>query len=270
MHMTKRELYDMVKDLISKEDFEREIQKKYLEFEKLLNEDAIAYLIVDSLGKNIVKVNKISELQQLKEATLFAKVTSVNAIREFTRKNGSMGRVANLEISDNDNSCKLVLWDTNHIELVENDSIKTGSKLKIVNARVKNSMYGIEISIGQDGNLITEPEDFPKEFSKIPTMKFTNFSDIKSNQNINVSGTILEKSATRIFTRKDGGEGIVSDMTIFDGTGNAKVVLWGEKSKFSELFKVGDNIEITGCIVKERNGNLEIQSTNNTEISKKE
>ena len=80
MHKTKSELYSLVQDSISKEDFDTEINKRIKEFGELLNEDALAYLIVDEMGKNIVSFQKISELQNNSTATIYAKVTQVLAI----------------------------------------------------------------------------------------------------------------------------------------------------------------------------------------------
>lgn len=269
MYKSKSELYSLVKHSISREDFEAEIKRRYIEFDELLNEQALAYLIVDEMGKNVVQINKISDLQDKMEATLYVIVTSILAIREFTRKNGSNGKVANLEISDNSSSCKLVLWDTKQIDLVENKTIKIDSKLKIVNAKVKKSRYGVEISISHTSLLIIEPEDFPPGLSDISMKQFTDLSNIKVEKNLNICGTILDKSTTRIFTKRDGSDGFVADMTLFDGSTNATVVIWGEKAKEVENFKAGDNIEILNCYVKERNGNLEINTSWNSKINKK-
>lgn len=269
MHKTKDELYLLVQNLISKEEFEAEIKKRGKEFGELLNEQALAHLIVDEMGKNVVNFCKILELENVNEATIFAKVTSILGIRDFTRKNGTKGKVANLQISDKSGRCKLVLWDTKQVELVENRKIDVGTKLKIVNGKVKKSQFGLEISIRHRSLLIIEPEDFPIELEEIKLKKFTDLKDIKLNKNLNVCGTIINKSRTRIFTRRDGSNGFVSDITIFDGTANATVILWNKKAKEIENFDVGDNIEIINCYAKERNGNLEIHTSRISEIKKR-
>ncbi len=160
MRKTKQDYYDLVKDLISKEDFEKEIQKKSAEFSGLINADAIAFMIVDELGRNPQPMCKISELKEEKEFTGYVVVDNIYDYRKFQRKNGSFGRVVNLEIKDETGSSRLVLWDKD-VDLVANDFITKNTVLKIINGRVKSSPYGLEINIGRDSMIVIEPEEAP-------------------------------------------------------------------------------------------------------------
>jgi len=150
MSKTKSELYKMVSDLITKDKFEEEIKKRSNEYEGLLSDEAIAYIIVDELGKDLVESVTISELKNKDNVSLTVKVEDFKEPREFKRKNGSIGQVVNLVVSDGTGKCNLTLWDKD-VEVVKNDKIKKGSELRIVNGYVKVTDFGLEINIGKWG-----------------------------------------------------------------------------------------------------------------------
>lgn len=140
----------MVSDLITKDKFEEEIKKRSKEYEGLLSEEAIAYIIVDELGKDLVESVIISELKNKDSVSLTVKVEDFKEPREFKRKDGSTGQVANLVVSDKTGKCNLTLWDKD-VEVVKNGKIKKGSMLRIVNGYVKVTDFGLEINIGRWG-----------------------------------------------------------------------------------------------------------------------
>ncbi|UCG68014.1 MAG: DNA-binding protein [Thermoplasmata archaeon] len=150
MYKTKSELYELVKDLMNQDDFEKEIEKRFHEYEGLLNEDAIAYLIVDEKGKNVMDMATISELKDGDSVSLEVHVEDIKEPREFKRKNGSLGQVANLIVADETAMCRLTLWDKD-VETVKDGTIKKDSKIRIVNGYVKVSSFGMEINIGKWG-----------------------------------------------------------------------------------------------------------------------
>lgn len=81
---------------------------------------------------------KISELVQgMKRANILGKVLKVNPVREFN-KNGREGKVASLLVADESSNIRVVLWDTNHISLIENGKIAESSTIEISNASVRN------------------------------------------------------------------------------------------------------------------------------------
>jgi replication factor A1 len=155
MNKTKIELYELVKDLMEKEKFEKEIKTRYDEYEGLLNEEALAYLIVDELGRSVIESVKISELKEGDSVSLVVDVEDVREPREFTRKNGSTGQVVNIEITDGTGRCRLTLWDKD-VEAVKSGKIRKGSKIRIVNGYVKVSDFGTEINIGRYGQFFVD------------------------------------------------------------------------------------------------------------------
>lgn len=150
MYKTKSELYELVRDLMEKDKFEGEITKRYEEYQGLLAEDAIAYLIVDEMGKNVVDSASISDFKNGENVSLEVVVTDIPKPREFTRKDGSCGQVVNIKVADKTGFCRLTLWDKD-VEAVKNGIIKIDSIIRIVNGYVKISDFGSEINIGRWG-----------------------------------------------------------------------------------------------------------------------
>lgn len=132
------------------DEFQSEIENRYLEYDGLLSEDAIAYLIVDELGKKVVPGTTISKVKDGDSVNLTVRVEEIGSIREFSRKDGSKGHVANIVVSDDTGSCRFTLWNKD-VEALTTNKIHVGSHIKIVNGYVKISNFGTEISVGRWG-----------------------------------------------------------------------------------------------------------------------
>ncbi|UCE38428.1 MAG: DNA-binding protein [Thermoplasmata archaeon] len=161
MYKTKSELYELVSDLMTKDEYETEIKKRFEEYEGLLSEEAISYLIIDELKRNIVETTTISEFKDKESVSLEVRVEDIGGPREFKRKNGSLGQVVNITVFDKTGKCRLTLWGKD-VETVKNKIIKIDSKIKIVNGFVKITDFGPEINIGRwglffvDGKKVTQ------------------------------------------------------------------------------------------------------------------
>jgi hypothetical protein len=151
----KDELYALVKDLLSEEEFEGEIEKRYKEYDDLLDKETIALLIVDERGRNELDWKKISELKENEEIMIQLKVANIGNLKCFNKKNGRQGHVINIDVVDDTGKCRLTLWDKD-VELVKNKTIKKGSTVKLIDGFVRKTKFGIEIGKGRCGMLIID------------------------------------------------------------------------------------------------------------------
>ncbi|MGC8992939.1 MAG: OB-fold nucleic acid binding domain-containing protein, partial [Thermoplasmata archaeon] len=121
-------------------------------FNNLLNEEAIAYLIVDELGKNPGNFTKISELIDGVNVSLKVKVEKVyNTEMVKSRKNKDY-RIRKLNVSDDSGNIDLVLWN----EEIDNYSwIREGDQILIRNCYVKLNNNNLQLILGKWG-LITK------------------------------------------------------------------------------------------------------------------
>ena len=150
MYKSKSELYEIIRDIMTEEEFESEIKRRVHECQDLLTDEAIAYLLVDELGKKVVPSTTISELKNGDNVSLIVEVREFGKIREFNKKGGSKGRVANITVADETGTCRFTLWDKD-VEALTTSKIHVGSVIKIVNGYVKVSNFGVEISTGRWG-----------------------------------------------------------------------------------------------------------------------
>ena len=255
MHRNKDQLYEEIKDLKTKKEFEEEITKIKKEHDDLLDEDTIALLILDELGRNKENICKIGDLEHGKECTVFGKIINIKKSRKFNRQNGTQGRVINLELSDGTGTCGLALWDKD-VELVEKHTIQKGTNVKIINGYIKDGFNGIEINVGRWGLIEIEPEDIPETTNKKPS------------EDRMIKGKVIDIEPTRAFFKDDGEFGFVSNIEIETNEGGKKITIWGDKVKEIQKMKKGTSIEIHNFDIKQKNGVEEVHLNSKGTIKK--
>ena len=256
MHKNTEELYNQIKDLKTKKEFEDEISRIKKENDELLDENTIALMIVDKLGRNKQNILKIADLKQGMECTVYGKITNIGETRIFNRKNGSNGKVVNLEISDETGSCNLALWHKD-VELIQNKSIKIGSNVKIINGYVKDGYNGIELNVGQWGVIEIEPEN-------MPTIR----NEKTNNNGTIIKGTLVEMDTTRPFFKDNGEYGFVTNIKIRNSDGIKQLTVWDEKVKEIQQYKTGIQLEIKNIDIRMKNKSTEIHVNGRSTIKK--
>lgn len=251
MYKTKKDLYKFVRDLMTKQEFEDEIKRRSKEFNRLLDEDTIAFLIVDELGKNLEAINKIVDLKPDSEYTIFGTVINVYESRIFKRKNGRNGKVVNMDIQDDTGICRLVLWDKD-VERVNNKEIIKGSKIKIINGYTKQGYSGLEINLGRWG-LLDIISTNQTDSTNLP------FSNV-------IKGILVKKEPTRVFFKDNGDVGFVTNIKIKKDNEEKKIILWDTKVKEIQQYIIGDQLLLKDVTIRQNNGEEEIHANNNTII----
>jgi ssDNA-binding replication factor A large subunit len=180
---------------LPKEEIERKVEAKRAKLSGLVSKEGAAQIVAAELGINFEKEKmKISELVQgMKKANVTGKVISLFPVRSYS-KNGKDGKVANLTLADASGNMKTVLWDTNHISLIEKGEIKEGTVVEISNGQVRNgeihlgSFSDIKISREKMDDVVTE-----KVFSS------KSIKDIKSGQGLKTRAVIVQMYEPRYF-----------------------------------------------------------------------
>ena len=82
---------------------------------------------------------KISELLTgMKRANVVGKIIEMYPVRSYD-KDGRSGKIGSFVLADNTGNVRSVLWDTNHIALIEQGKIKQDDIIEISNASVRNA-----------------------------------------------------------------------------------------------------------------------------------
>lgn len=244
------ESYEKLVERISKlsgqssDEVERRVEAKKAKLSGLISKEGAAQIVAAELGVNLDKERfKISELVQgMKRANFVGKVLDVSPVREFN-KNGRAGKVVNLGVADGSGGIKVVLWDTNHIALVENGKIKTGDVVEVSNGSMRNNEVHLssfsDIKISQEvieGVIVTE-----KSFGTIK------LKDASAGQNLKTQALIVQVFEPRYFEvcsecgkRAFEGKCAIHDgaltkkkallnFVLDDGTGTIRCVVFGDK-----------------------------------------
>ncbi|MBN1860433.1 MAG: hypothetical protein JW840_03110 [Candidatus Thermoplasmatota archaeon] len=243
MHKNKTELIELIADIKSKKEIEKEIQTRYKKYEELIDKDTLAFLLVDELGQNKQSVTKICDLATNGDYTVIGRVLNISDSRTFKRKNGSAGKVINLEITDESATCRLVLWNGD-IEYIKNKEIQQGTWLKIINGYTKQGYTGgIEINLGRWGLLEVEPVDLSMQKEQ--------------NHGEEITGVLLHKESTKAFFKDNGDIGFVTTITIKNQNIKREVILWDDHVKEIQSYKTGDRIILKNVVKKWQNGKTE-------------
>ncbi|HIH29005.1 MAG TPA: hypothetical protein HA260_04280 [Thermoplasmata archaeon] len=257
MHKTKTELLELIADIKPKKEFEKEINKQYKFFDELIDKDTITFLLVDQLGRNTQSVTKIADLTANGDYTVVGKIQNISDSKSFKRKNGSPGKVVNLEITDDSGSCRLVLWNGD-IDKIKNKEIQPGTGIKIINGYTKTGYTGgMEIHLGRWGLLEVEPTDVSP-----PSQPSTSHSE-------EITGVLLLKEPTKAFFRDDGEFGFVTTITMKEQNIKKQLILWDRNVKDIQTYHIGDTITVKNITQKWCNGKTEFHVTQNDSVERR-
>jgi ssDNA-binding replication factor A large subunit len=125
---------------LTKEEIERRVEAKKAKLSGLISKEGAAQIVAAELNVSFEnEALKISELASgMKKVNISGKIINLFPVREFN-KNNKQGKVANLIIADETGNIKVVLWDTNHISLIETTYLSIGDSVEIKNAAMRES-----------------------------------------------------------------------------------------------------------------------------------
>ncbi len=125
---------------ISEQEIERKVEAKRAKLSGLISKEGAAQVVASELGINFDQENiKISEiLPSMKKVNLVGKIIRLFPVREY-EKNNKKGKIGSFVLGDETSNIRTVLWDTNHISLIEKQEIKEGDVVEISNANIRNS-----------------------------------------------------------------------------------------------------------------------------------
>jgi ssDNA-binding replication factor A large subunit len=194
----------------------------------------------------------------MRKISVNAKVIDVYPIRTFKRE-GNDNKVATLLIADDTSSVRTVLWDTNHIKLIETNEIKEGSVVEIKDASVRAG----ELHLGSLSSIKLLNEDIGNIVVK-QNLEEKSIANIKQNDSCVLRAVMVQMFEPRFFAvcsecsgkvQPEGDKftcsahGIVIpqyraivSLVIDDGTENIRAVCFDESAK--QLFGLQDTSEL--------------------------
>lgn len=242
---------------IGKDEIERKVEAKRARLSGLISKEGAAQVIASELGISFenerLKINEL--LPGMRKVNTIGKVINLFPVRTFTTKKGEESKVVNFWIADETANTKVVLWDTNHIGMIENGKIAVGTTIEISNGSMRDS----EIHLGSFSQ-IKPSEEILGDVKTEKVFRKKNIGEFKIGESTSARAFVLQVFEPRFFNvcpecnKKALQEGeafscqkhgkiipekrAVSTLVLDDGTESIRAVLFHEallKMGFSQL-----------------------------------
>ncbi len=257
---------------MSKEEIERRIEAKRAKLSGLVSKEGAAQIIAAELGISFDKQKvKISELiSGMRKISVTGRVLEIFPVRSF-KKGGNEGKVANMLIADETSPARVVLWDTNHISLIESGAIKEGTVVNIRDASVREG----ELHLGGLSDISVSNEKIETVQAK-ESLQEKEIAQLHENDRVMTRAFIVQAFEPRFFFVCPECSGkilqenekylcsahgsvvpksrIIFTMFIDDGTENIRAICFSEN--ITKLFSIEEseieNFKDSGFFIKKR------------------
>lgn len=181
---------------VDKEELERKVEAKRAKLAGLISYEGAAQVIAAELGISFddeqLKIDEL--LPGMRKVNVVGKIINLFPVRTFTTKKGDEGKVVNLVLADDTSNIKVVLWDTNHIELIEKGDVVKDSIIEIVNGNMRDN----ELHLGS----FSEFKKSDEVFEKVQTervVKEKNIVDFRIGDSSKTRAFIVQSFEPRFF-----------------------------------------------------------------------
>ncbi len=191
-------------------------------------------IIINPKGVNInvktpeERLKKIAELKEpMQSVDVVCKVVRIFEPREFTRDDGSRGKVVNLFVGDETGVAKLVLWNED-VSLVETGKISEGDVIKIVRGYVRFRFNEPEINVGRFGKIVLGlKEDIEVKYEKYDRKSI---EELRNGDKAEIKAVVVDVFEPKTF-EKDGKKGIVVNAVLDDGSACIRGVFYNKMAE---------------------------------------
>ncbi len=142
---------------LSEAEIHSKINEKLTQLSGLISKEGAANIIANELGvKLIVNSGKIKDiLPGMRSVELLGKVTSVYKITEFSRHDGTAGKVGSFNVGDETGSTRIVCWGPQADVL---NQLSEGTIVRIKGALAKQNDRGfLEVHVNERARVLVNP-----------------------------------------------------------------------------------------------------------------
>lgn len=239
-----------------------------------LTEQGALLLVANDLNVTIKQdlLQKELELKDIyigaNQLTVIGRVFSISPLKEYTRNDGTKGKVRRIVIFDNSSFVILNLWEEK-AELFDSLGIKVGSVIKVVKAYVRAGLDGKPVlNLGKRGDI--ELINNSEVIEKMPTIEslIKDVSQVNEpSEHLVVEGKVVAEPRLIKFDRPNGNFGKVlqfSMKSLKDSNKTMRVALWNPKDELLDI-KVGSVVRLIDVRAKSLpHGELELHGNGKT------
>lgn len=205
-------------------EIDRRVEAKRAKLSGLISREGAAQIIAAELGISFENQRmKIGELNEgMKRARVVGKITKIFPVRSF-EKNGRSGNIGSFQLGDDTSNVRVVLWDTNHIDLLS--GLSEGDVVEIGNGSVRNG----EVHLSAFGELKKSSEKI-ENVKENREMNYCNLKDAKVG-GMKVRATVVQLFDPKYFDGKNGEKRALVNVVLDDGTETIRGVMGMEQLK---------------------------------------
>ena len=230
----------------------------------ILSPDDADYKNYPKIKSELVSINNINS--NMKSISVEGSVIQILPLREFTRKDGKVGKVRSLHLLDSSGeSIRVTFWNEN----TENtEDLKTGEYLSLTNLNPRISSLDsktIELHANNSTTLVKKEKKIKFEG------RFVDKIELLQNKKgvVSLQGVVSSVDNLKRITSKTGEDISLLGFVVSDNSDGIRITLWREKAEeFAESLKVGTGIALKNVMVKYSNfsGRNEISLLNDSKI----
>lgn len=180
---------------VEKEEVERKVEAKRAKLSGLVSKEGAAQIVAAEMGINFEKERlKVSELVQgMKKAHVIGKIVEISPVRSYS-KNGREGKIGKMVLADDSGMINVVLWDNNHIILLETNKVKVGDVIDISSAMVRNG----ELHLSSFSDMRLSKEEM-KNVATESVVGMKKIKDLRVGEKVKLRAFIVQSFEPRYF-----------------------------------------------------------------------
>ncbi|MHA1689245.1 MAG: DUF2240 family protein [Promethearchaeota archaeon] len=211
----------------------------------ILNPEDVDYNKYPKITHQFTSINEIH--LSLSSISIEGKILQITPIREFTRNDGTSGKVASMYISDKTGSIRVTFWneDTMKIKNLEAGNIVS---LTALNPRI-NKLDPNKIDLHATSRTTIQVKEKTIELKE---NYVENIKKIQDTENIiSVKGVITSIDNLKTITLKSGENVNILNFVLSDDKDSVRVVMWRDQAeKFSESLAMGMGVALKNVLIR--------------------
>ena len=144
------------------DEIAQRIKEKIEKLSGLISKEGAAHILANELGINLADYlrNKGVKIQRIvggmRNLTVLGKVLRVYDVRTFT-KQGKEGKVGSFLLGDETGAIRVVLWDTQQIQLLEQGQLSEGTIVKFTDGGSRQNQQFLELHLSSQSQITLNP-----------------------------------------------------------------------------------------------------------------
>lgn len=212
----------------------------------ILSPDDADYNNYPKIQSELVSINHINP--NMKSISVEGSIIQILPLREFTKKDGEVGKVRSLNLLDSSGeSIRVTFWNENTENTID---LKTGEYISLTNLNPKTSSLDsktIELHANNSTTIVKKEKKIKFEG------KFIDKIELLQNTKgvVSLQGVVSTVDNLKRITSKTGEDLSLLGFVVSDHSDGIRITLWREKAEeFAETLKVGTGIALKNVMVK--------------------